>query len=207
MANELLETLGRVVLTFQSAPHGVSGRIWDEVRPWMANLVRFAAPKWLPRLSFGFACTLPRPDGFACPRPAVAACDCCGRPCCLDHARIDQWGDAICYACCWETQQRKNAERAAAEGAAPGQAPHAHGGTPNRPPPISDKELTWARRMLGVKKTADWEEVRAAHRKLSGKWHPDRHQGEGYAAAEQKFKDVQRAFELLTKEREQKEAA
>jgi hypothetical protein len=209
MANELLETLGRVVLTFQSAPQGVSGRIWDEVRPWMANLVRFAAPKWLPRLSFGFACTLPRPDGFACPRPAVAACDACGRPCCLDHSRIDQWGDAICYACCIEVLQRKKAERSAAEAA------HAHnhagheqqtGNAPNQPP-IPEKELTWARRTLGVKRDVDWEHVRAAHRRLSAKWHPDRHQGEGYAAAEQKFKDVQRAFELLTKVRERKVAA
>ncbi len=206
MPNELLETLGRVVLTFQSAPQGVSGRIWDEVRPWVANLVRFAAPKWLPRLSFGFACSLPRPDGFACPRPAVAACDACGRPCCLDHARIDQWGDAICYACCWEVQQRKQAERAAGT-SPPGQHQQAAGNAPNQPPPIPDKELTWARRMLAVKKDVEWEAVRAAHRRLSAKWHPDRHQGEGYAAAEQKFKDVQRAFELLTKERERKVAA
>ena len=209
MANELLETLGRVVLTFQSAPQGVSGRIWDEVRPWMANLVRFAAPKWLPRLSFGFACTLPRPDGFPCPRPAVAACDACGRPCCLDHARIDQWGDAICYACCWEAQQRKQAERAVGTPPPNGHAGHQHaaGNAPNQPPPIPEKELTWARQTLRVKRETVWDSVRSQHRKLSAKWHPDRHQGEGYAAAEQKFKDVQRAFELLTKERERKEAA
>lgn len=208
MANELLETLGRVVLTFQSAPQGVSGRIWEEVRPWLGNLVRFAAPKWLPRLSFGFACTLPRPDGFACPRPAVAACDACHRPCCLDHARIDQWGDAICYACCWEAQQRKAAERAAGT-PPPGNGAHQHaaGNAPNQPPPIPEKELTWARRTLGVKRDTEWDDVRAAHRKLSAKWHPDRHQGDGYAHAEQKFKDVQRALDLLTKARERKEAA
>lgn len=198
---DLLDTLGQVVLSFQSAPQGVPGRIWDEVRPWISNLVRHAAPKWLPRLSFGFPCTLPKPNGHACPRPAIAACDACGRPCCLDHARIDQWGDAICYACCWEAQQRKQAERAAAAGRAQGQPP------PNQAAaPIPEKELTWARRTLGVKKTTEWEEVRTAHRRMSAKWHPDRHPGDGYAAAEQKFKDVQRAFELLSKERERKEA-
>jgi hypothetical protein len=207
-ATDLLETLGRVVLTFQSAPHGVPGRIWDEVRPWLANLVKHAAPKWLPRLSFGFACTLPRPDGYACPRPAVAACDACGRPCCLDHARIDQWGDAICYACCWEIGQQKRAERAGGGGPQGPRAPHEHAHqAPNQPPPIPEKELTWARRTLGVKKGVEWDDVRTAHRKLSAKWHPDRHPGDGCAAAEQKFKDVQRAFDLLTKERERKEAA
>jgi len=200
---DLLDTLGQVVLSFQSAPHGVPGRIWDEVRPWIGNLVRHAAPKWLPRLSFGFPCTLPRPDRHPCPRPAIAACDACGRPCCLDHARIDQWGDAICYACCWEAQQRKHVERMAA---AAGARPHAHADqAPPDPPPVPEKELTWARRTLGVKKATEWEEVRVAHRRLSAKWHPDRHPGDGYAAAEQKFKDVQRAFELLTKERERKE--
>jgi hypothetical protein len=209
-ATDLLETLGRVVLTFQSAPHGVPGRIWDEVRPWLANLVKHAAPKWLPRLSFGFACTLPRPDGYACPRPAVAACDACGRPCCLDHARIDQWGDAICYACCWEIGQQKRSERAAGGGPhAHAQPPHEHAHAhqaPNQPPPIPEKELTWARRTLGVKKSDEWADVQSAYKRLLAKWHPDRHPNDA-ATAEKKFKDVRRAFDLLTQERERKEAA
>lgn len=202
---DLLDTLGQVVLSFQSAPLGVPGRIWDEVKPWLGNLVRHAAPKWLPRLSFGFPCTLPRPDRLPCPRPAIAACDACGRPCCLDHARIDQWGDAICYACCWEAQQRKQAERAAAAG-------HVHGQpdprqVPNQPPPISEKDLAAARRTLGVKKSDDWDTVERSYKRLLAKWHPDRHPGDGYAAAEEKFKAVRNAFDLLVKAREQKEAA
>ena len=197
---DLLDTLGQVVLSFQSAPHGVPGRIWDEVRPWLGSLVRHAAPQWLPRLSFGFPCTLPRPNGHACPRPAIAACDACGRPCCLDHARIDQWGDAICCACCWEAQQRKQAERAAA---AAGQQQ-----IPNQPPPpVPEKDLAWARRTLGVKKSDDWETVEKSYKRLLAKWHPDRHPGDGYKAAEEKFKSVRRAYDLLVKDREQKEAA
>lgn len=205
---DLLETLGRVVLTFQSAPQGMPGRIWDELRPWFGRLVVNAAPKWLPRLSFGFACSVPQPTGAACPRPAIAACDVCQQPCCLDHARIDQYGDAICYRCCIEAIRRKQAERAGEVPPGHGQGGHAHAGHGHgAPPPTPEKELAWARKTLGVKKGADWEEVRAAHRRTSAKWHPDRHQGAGYAAAEQKFKDVQRAFDLLTKEREKKEAA
>jgi hypothetical protein len=200
---DILETLGRVVLTFQSAPQGMPGRIWDELRPWFGRLVVNAAPKWLPRLSFGFACSVPQPTGAACQRPAIAACDVCGQPCCLDHARIDQYGDAICYRCCIEAIRRKQAERAGEP--QPGPAPP--GGHAHATPPTPDKDLQWARKTLGVKKGADWEEVRAAHRKMSAKWHPDRHPGTGYAAAEDKFKQVQRAFGLLVKEREKKEAA
>lgn len=204
MKPDLFETLGRVVLTFQSAPQGVPGRIWDELRPWFGRLAINAAPKWLPRLSFGFACQVPRPDGSPCPRPAIAACDVCQEPCCLDHARIDQYGDGICYLCCIEAIRRKQAERAGQPYESPpaGQAPPGAA-----PPPSPAAELAWARKTLGVKKSAEWEEVRGAHRKMSAKWHPDRHPGPGYAAAEQKFKDVQRAFDLLTKEREKKEAA
>lgn len=208
---DLLETLGRVVMTFQSAPQGVPGRIWDELRPWFGRLVINAAPKWLPRLSFGFACAVPQPTGHACPRPAIAACDVCQQPCCLDHARIDQYGDAICYLCCIEAIRRRQAESAGEpppgrRGPA-GQSGHAGHAHPGGPPPVPDKELAWARKTLGVKKATEWEDVRSAHRKMSAKWHPDRHQGDGYAAAEQKFKDVQRAFALLTDERERKAEA
>lgn len=198
---DLLETLGRVVLTFQSAPQGVPGRIWDELRPWLGRLAVNAAPKWLPALSFKFPCAVPTPHGHACPRASIAACDVCQQPCCLDHARIDQYGDAICYLCCIEAIRQHQAARAAAHQAAGADTNHP------RPAPLPEKELAWARKTLGVKKGAQWDTIRAAHRKQSAKWHPDRHAGAGYAAAEQKFKDVQRAFELLTKEREQKEAA
>lgn len=193
---DILETLGRVVMTFQSAPQGVPGRIWDELRPWLARLALNAAPKWLPRLSFGFACSVPQPNGAPCLRPSVAACDVCQQPCCLDHARIDQYGDAICYLCCIEAIRRKAAERAGQ----PPPGPHQQAVRP----PTPEKELAWARKTLGVKKGADWEEIRAAHRKQSGKWHPDRHQGNAYAAAEQKFKDIQRAFDLLTRAHDEK---
>jgi len=54
-----------------------------------------------------------------------------------------------------------------------------------------------------VTAATDWDVIRAAHRKLSAKWHPDRYRSEGERAkAEAKFKELQRAFDLLQKERE-----
>ena len=51
---------------------------------------------------------------------------------------------------------------------------------------------------LGVKRTADPGAIKQAYRKLALEWHPDRHAGEGQAAAEQKFKQVAEAYEVLS---------
>jgi DnaJ-class molecular chaperone len=52
--------------------------------------------------------------------------------------------------------------------------------------------------ILGVKRGATTDEINAAFRKLAMKWHPDRHPGEGRAAAEEKFKRINEAKEVLT---------
>ena len=49
--------------------------------------------------------------------------------------------------------------------------------------------------ILGVKKTASEEEIKKAYRKLARKWHPDVNPGK--KEAEQKFKEVTRAYDCL----------
>lgn len=57
--------------------------------------------------------------------------------------------------------------------------------------------------MLGVAKDADLETVKKAYRKLAMQYHPDRNHGD--AAAEQKFKEINEAYDVLKDE--QKRAA
>jgi DnaJ-class molecular chaperone len=50
--------------------------------------------------------------------------------------------------------------------------------------------------VLGVPKTANEKEIKAAYRKLARKWHPDANPKDT-KSAEEKFKEIQEAFEVL----------
>ncbi|MCA8934775.1 MAG: DnaJ domain-containing protein [Planctomycetes bacterium] len=52
--------------------------------------------------------------------------------------------------------------------------------------------------ILGVKRDASIDEIKKVYRKLAMKWHPDRHTGDDRAAAEEKFKRINEAKEVLT---------
>ena len=49
--------------------------------------------------------------------------------------------------------------------------------------------------LLGVTKGAGAEDLKKAYRKLAMQWHPDRNPGD--KAAEQKFKDINEAYDVL----------
>lgn len=51
--------------------------------------------------------------------------------------------------------------------------------------------------ILGVKRDASEKDIKAAYRKLARKWHPDLHSGKKKAEAEEKFKKINEAYEVL----------
>ena len=57
--------------------------------------------------------------------------------------------------------------------------------------------------VLGVSKTATQDEIRKAYRRLAGKYHPDRNT-DNKEEAEEKFKEVQKAYEVLFDEEKRK---
>ncbi|MEJ5258207.1 MAG: molecular chaperone DnaJ [Fervidobacterium sp.] len=52
--------------------------------------------------------------------------------------------------------------------------------------------------ILGIPKNASDDEIKAAYKKLVKEWHPDRHAGDKKKQAEQKFKEIQEAYEVLS---------
>ncbi len=56
--------------------------------------------------------------------------------------------------------------------------------------------------LLGVEKTATAQEIKKAYRKLAMKYHPDRNPGD--KEAEEKFKEINEAYEVLSDEEKRK---
>ena len=56
---------------------------------------------------------------------------------------------------------------------------------------------------LGVSKTASADEIKKSYRKLARKYHPDANKGE--AKAEERFKEISEAYNVLSNEKQRKE--
>lgn len=147
-----------------------------------------------------------------CDNIGVAMCAVCHRPCCLQHAHIDQYADAICYLCVSDAMQlvpevqRQRARQEREAGGTPPprgnrQAPPPPPGgapPPHTKPGPSPEAVAAALSALGLRRGAKWDAIKVAHRKLSAANHPDRAKGaRAKAAAEARFVEVQKAFDLL----------
>ena len=56
---------------------------------------------------------------------------------------------------------------------------------------------------LGVQKSATQDEIKKAYRKLARKYHPDQNQGD--KVAEEKFKEISEAYQVLSNEEDRKQ--
>ncbi len=52
--------------------------------------------------------------------------------------------------------------------------------------------------VLGVPRGASQDDIKAAYRREALRWHPDRHSGDGRAAAEERFKAISQAYQTLS---------
>jgi len=214
---DFAQVAGRVAVALQGAPPGVSQRMWSQLGPWVRQLVMHAADKWIARATAEFPCQVPLYRGGvhlgSCSESAVTVCDVCGRSACLNHCRVDQFGDAICYGCIFEAMRRRDAA-----GQAPpanrGRTPWDRGGPqqPQEPevgaPDAEQAALKAAYRLLGVRPSATDDELKGALKRKLARWHPDRFKTEAKKSeAEKQFKEAQAAYEVIRRGRDRKVAA
>lgn len=184
---QFLEEVAVLFARLQQAPGQVHVRVWQELGPWLRDLASKASLKWVERLGASDPChivTIEDGRHQSCSSAAIAYCIVCRKPTCLKHAFVDGSGEAVCFACVQESITAS--------------------GKPPPPPPSAPRaveDVRWAHRTLKVKMGSSWDDVRSAHRKLSARWHPDKVQdATGKKKAEDKFKEIGRAFEILKKE-------
>lgn len=203
-----LEVAGRVATSFQVAPEGTPQRVWAEIAPWLTRFSKNAAQKWLPRILNNQTCQVPSlANGIPspCSRHAVSTCDVCGRQVCLEHARVDHRAEAICFPCVAAAMKAARAQGTGFYGEnQPADKGYEGEAGPKAPPrPQQDKKaiLREAYKIIGIKQSCSDAELKSAYKKLVAKWHPDRHPEDKKAAAEERFKRIQKAYEFITAER------
>lgn len=210
------EAVSRVALALQSAPEGLPQRIWEQLGPWTQRLLVNSTEKWLPRLMVDTVCEVPIYRGGKaagpCHNHGLTQCMVCQRVCCLDHCLIDQHAAAMCYMCALGTLQSARATATANGQMPPGPLPWeqgARGGNgAGRQAEVDRAALRAACRLLNVRMDASEDEIKMALRHQLGKWHPDRHRGEkAKEHAEQRFKEVQMAYDVVMRARAQKQGA
>ncbi len=209
----ILDTLGQMFSGIAGGPDGVHSRIWSELKPWIMTLGPAASRKWIPRVTSGEQCEVPvmrrgHKHG-ECDNIGVAVCIVCRRPCCLQHAHIDQHADAICYLCVADAVQvvppvqRERARQEQASGAPPPPRGQRHAAGEGAPPPgkkpgPSQEVVAAAFATLGLNPDAKWDAVKKAHRKLSALHHPDTKKTQREkTVANARYVEVQKAFDVL----------
>jgi hypothetical protein len=207
-----LGAFARIAGTFVGGAPDGHKNVWNAIAPWLNELSRSASARWLPHLVMGIPCEIFFHDQRAkvlvpCKQPSIAACAVCRKPCCLNHSFASRTADAVCFACVVTARDSHDSSAPrvpwpAGTAGNPKPPPHSPPPDPAPPPPPREPQETpldvqyaQARRVLGVKRSATWEEIHAAHRALLKKFHPDRNPGSSRAA--QRYLQVRAAHDLL----------
>jgi hypothetical protein len=210
-----LEAAGRVASSFQASPDGTPQRVWQELGPWFSRLSQNAAKKWLPRILGDLSCQVPLLSSgmpSPCTRHAIAACDVCGRNVCLEHARVDHRGEAICFPCIAAAMKAAKQNGQSFFDGNTGtdrgyENPPPPPGSPGAQNPNTEQArreaLREAYKIIGVKQSCTDAELKSAYKKLAVKWHPDKYTDPVKKAdAETKIKRINRAHDFIVAERE-----
>jgi DnaJ-class molecular chaperone len=154
------------------------------LKPWLMAFATGAVPK----IKSGFAaqrpCECTNGDHGTCPHMAALPCEACGKVCCLYHAFLTWKGDAVCWHCVAELIQGKS----------PGAG---HDVRDDQRKRAQEERIDASLKVLGLGRSASFDDIKRAFREFAAKNHPDRARPEDRAEAERRFKLVSEAYNFL----------
>jgi hypothetical protein len=160
-------------------------RILQQLGRFVAHLGSAALRKFPPSGLRPRRCSM-----AGCTADGIVTCIGCGQPACLAHVHLSHRADGVCDQCVRDLLEKKG---------------HAAPPEPGRCP--TAQQIRAARRTLGVRPGASWDEVRMAHRRKAAENHPDRASTEGERKRlERKAKRINEAFDTLRAAHERKAA-
>jgi hypothetical protein len=155
------------------------------LKPWLMSFATQAAPK----IKRGFAeqrpCECTNGPHGSCAQPAALPCEACGKKCCMYHAFLTWKGDAVCWHCVAELIRGKSA------GAG-------HDVREDERKRAQEERIDASLKVLGLTRSAGFEDVKRAFRDFAAKNHPDRARPEERAEVERRFKLVSEAYNFLS---------
>jgi len=165
--------------------------------PWLKAFALNAAPRIKAAVSQGLLCEAHNEQNgrrYPCSHSSAVQCAACGRKTCMYHSFVTWKGDAICWHCASHTVMQMSMG-----GAPPAwNNPRGHDVPPrSHAPGPRDEDVDKALAILGLTRAATWEQVNDAFRSYVRRNHPDRVPESDRAVAQEQFKQVNAAFNLL----------
>jgi hypothetical protein len=173
---------GRIAASFLGGAQMATSKVSDQVLQWGALLVRNAAPRWAPLAVKNMFCAFDE-----CRAQALVPCAACGNAFCLAHSMLSHHAEGICEGCALELVQSKRGVRDARQ-----QRQQASAAAPKK------DETAAAFRALRLPKTASWDEIKSAYKKLCVKHNADKPQsGASRAKNTERLKEINAAYAVL----------
>jgi len=157
-----------------------------DLMEWLQSVQSGALELWLPTAIQGIACSDENNREGACRRTAVAICEFCRHPVCINHSFVGRTAQVVCCRCI-------AGARAASRGDVRRANPREQKRSSVNEREQYEQNLKRSLKVLGLKQSATYEQAKSRYKELALKHHEDR------GGDVERMKAINVAFEWLKK--------